>query len=140
MGYTGSTEQPTTLKEGCVFLIRNTYYHNDSFHEAYVERISKTAYKFRFERSDGTWYIEWIDHATFNERYVVDELLQVRATPPPVSSEQVKVEINNPEYLKALTTFCPVCNGTGRVPDHSTTGNDKACPKCNGTGVIYAVE
>lgn len=136
----GSTEQEITLQESGLYLVRNTYYYTHTIHEMYVEKIAKSAYKFRIERTDGTWYIDWIDKVTFEERYVVDELLERRTYHPPVSSDKVKVEINNPDYLKALTTFCPVCNGTGRVPDPSATAGDQACPKCNGSGVIYAVE
>ena len=129
---TGSTEQ-IQLAQGGIYLVKNTYFHNDTFQEMYVERISDEAYKFRKERSDGTWYIEWVEKKQFHDRNEVLELLDKPMIPPPLDT--VKIEVNSPN--QTLMDDCPVCNGMGQVPDPGTTGGSKSCPKCWGSGKTY---
>lgn len=133
-------EEKLEFKVGKTYLIDGTYSWSGTLQEVYVDKITETAYKLRKERSDGTWYVEWVLKENFHENKKIVEFLNTPITPPYVGTEDIKIEINNPEYLKALTTFCPICNGTGRVPDDGSTAGDKACPKCNGTGIIYAVQ
>jgi len=140
MAATGSTEQKLQFEVGKIYLIENHYYHTKSYHEVYVERITEKAYKLRKERANGTWFIEWEERKVFDERNNIIECLDTPMVPPLVSNVDYKIEVNNPEYLKALTVACPICNGTGRVPDDGSTAGDKACPKCFGSGLIYAVE
>jgi len=137
---TGGTEQELQFEVGKIYLVENHYFHNKSYQEIYVERVTDAAYKFRKERADGTWYLEWEERKIFDQRNRIVEYLDTPTFPPSVNGVDYKIEINNPEYLKALTAPCPVCNGSGRVPDHSVTTGDKACPKCFGSGLIYAVE
>jgi hypothetical protein len=140
MAATGDTEQELRFEVGKTFLVCGRYSFNHNYQEVYVEKITEYAYKFRKERTDGTWYSEWVGIADFPENHYIVEFLEKPSTPPPLKNDEIKVEINNPEYVKALTTFCPICNGTGRVPDEGSTAGDKACPKCQGSGLIYAVQ
>ena len=113
---------------------------NHTLQEVYVNNITKKAYHLYWRRSDGTYYADWLEKKEFDKTYEVFEHLREHSDVPSLNDNDYKIEINNPEYLKALTAPCPVCNGTGRVPDDSSTAGDKACPKCFGTGFIYAVQ
>lgn len=136
----GGTEQELHFEEGKLYLVENHYFSTKSYQEIYVERITQKAYKLRKERADGTWYIDWEQVKVFHERNNILECLGSPLNIPSLKDNDYKIEINNPEYLKALTVPCPVCNGSGRVPDHNSTSTDKMCPKCFGSGLIYAVE
>lgn len=137
---TGATEQELQFEVGKIYLVENHYFYNKSYQEVYVERVTDVAYKFRKERADGTWYLQWEEKIIFDRRNRIVECLDTPQFPPSVNGVDYKVEINNPEYLKAHTVPCPVCNGTGRVPDDKSTSCDKTCPKCFGSGLTYAVE
>ena len=132
MATTGSTEQ-IQLEVGKIYLIENHYFHNNTYHEYYVERVTDVAYKFRKERADGTWYIEWDEKKEFHDRNNIIECLDDPLVPPPLQS--TKIEIKSPN--QTLMEDCPICNGMGTLPDPGPTGGTKSCPKCWGSGKTY---
>ena len=112
------------LETGNVYLIK-VY---DNIREVYVEKITKTAYKFRVQRTNGTWYIDWIEKDWFQIKYQILEFLYSLKHPPRLEKENIISDLK----LKN----CPVCGGDGEVPDDTSTSGKKACPKCWGTGNI----
>lgn len=129
MALTGSTEE-TQIYEGNVYLIK---IHRTIIQEVYVEKSSKTAYKLRKERSDGTWYIEWVSKYDFERNYVILELLNNLLEPPKLEVEKTKITINS----ESITKECPICGGSGRVPDNTVTSGQTTCPKCLGGGRVW---
>lgn len=115
------------LKVGNVYLVK-VY---STVQEIYVERIAKTAYKLRKEKSDGTWYTQWVTKIDFEKDYKLLEFLNTTPTPPQLESEKAKIE-----YKGYENKICPICDGIGRLPDDKTTGGTKICPKCWGSGYI----
>jgi hypothetical protein len=109
-----------TLEVGKTYLIKGY----DSICEAYVDKITKTAYKLIMEKNDGTWYLNWIEQNKFNRNYEILELLNVKGKPT----------LANDLDKKSKSESCPICNGTGELPDKESTTNKKPCPKCWGTG------
>lgn len=132
MTITGCTEPELRLERGNLYLLRNIYFHNHSLQEGYVERVTSKAYKFRLQRADGTWYIEWMDKQYFDQRYVIDEHLERLVTPPPLQQEMIT--INN---MTDSTKECPICQGDGWVPDDNNTSGKSSCPKCWGGGRVW---
>jgi hypothetical protein len=128
MAATGSTEQKQ-LEKGNVYLVK-VY---SSLQEIYVERIAKTAYKLRKERTDGTWYVEWVEKSNFERHYKILEYLDAPPMPPQLEVEKPLVTISGED----LTKECPVCGGTGQVPDNTVTSGQTTCPKCLGSGRVW---
>jgi len=138
MAATGGTEQELRLEVGNLYLLRNTYFYNDSLQEGYVERVTLKAYKLRLQKTDGTWYIEWMNKSFFEQRYVIDEHLGKLTTAPPLQQEMIT--INDPTHLSNMMDFsekCPVCDGDGQVPDDRITSGKSTCPKCLGSGRVW---
>lgn len=104
----------------------------DIITEKFVERVTETAYKFRVLKSDGSWYIEWILKKDFENDYEVLELLDENTLPPSLESENKSYEDHN----KININNCPICHGSGEIPDDESTGGVKTCPKCWGKGYI----
>lgn len=129
MATTGETKRPTKLKVGNVYLIK-VY---NSLQEMYVEKITNTAYKTRKEKTDGTWYIEWVSKKSFELYYSLLEHIDTLSSPPQLETEKVKIEIKN-----LAPEICPACGGDGYVPDYDgrTTTATKLCPRCKGGGTI----
>jgi len=118
------------LKEGNSYLI-NTGMYGDR-QEVYVEKIAKTAYKFRKQATDGTWYINWEGKKYFNSKNIL-EFLTSWVVPPTLPSEETyKIEINKTPYL----VICGTCYGRGVVSDPQCTAGETTCPECWGSGHI----
>lgn len=134
---TGSTEQELKIKEGCTYLVKDIYFYGQSLQEMYFERITKDAYKLRKERSNGTWYIEWMEKSKFHQKNEILELLDQPINPPALDTERVSIDINPPNQTNAKMKPCPVCNGMGELPDEKSSTGKSTCPKCWGTGYIF---
>lgn len=128
MAVTGSSEQ-TLIQQGKIYLIK-IY---SSLQEIYVDKITKTAYKLRKERADGTWYVEWVTKSDFQSLYKVLEYLNTPSMPPQLEIEKPNITISSEDVTKE----CPVCGGSGRVRDHNTTSGETSCPKCLGSGRVW---
>lgn len=128
MAITGGTEQ---INVGNIYLMK-IY---SSLQEVYVEKITKTAFKFRKERADGSWYVDWVEKKGFHQHHAVLEHLDKPINPPTLENENVSIDIDPPQNsgMKA----CPICSGSGQIPDDSVTVGTKTCPKCGGSGLIY---
>jgi hypothetical protein len=113
------------LKEGNTYLI-NAY---SVIYEAYVDKITKTSYKFIIERTDGTWCIDWVSKERFENNHKILESLGKREKP---LLTQISINDNT-----IKTTKCPICNGDGEIPDEKNTIGKKICPKCWGSGVDF---
>jgi hypothetical protein len=128
---TGGTEQ---LNVGRLYLMK-IY---NSLQEVYVEKITKTAFKFRKERADGTWYVDWVEKKEFHQRHAVLEQLDTPLKKPQLEHE--KITINDPTHLKNMKDYtkeCPICQGDGWIPDDNTTSGRSSCPKCWGSGRVW---
>lgn len=130
MATTNSREQELKFEIGKTYLIK-IY---GSLQEVYVDKITKTAYKLKKERSDGTWYIEWVGKSEFKRLYEILEYLYTPNTPPQLETEKIMVEVN-----KDLSEECPVCGGSGKIPDDRITSGESSCPKCLGSGRVWRI-
>jgi len=113
------------LEVGKTYLIK-AY---STIYEAYVDKITKTAYKFFIERTDGTWCIDWVSKKRFKNNHEILELLEKQNKP---LLTQISINDNTIESTK-----CPVCNGEGKISDDKNTTGEKTCPKCWGNGINF---
>uniref|UniRef100_UPI004055AA2A hypothetical protein n=1 Tax=Candidatus Electrothrix sp. TaxID=2170559 RepID=UPI004055AA2A len=130
MAISGSSEQELNFEIGNVYLIK-VYYN--SIQEVYVEKITETAYKLRKQSADGSWYVDWILKSEFNRKYTILEFLEKPKSPPPLEVEKSKISISGED----ITKECPICDGSGQVPDHTITSGKTTCPKCLGSGRVW---
>ena len=137
MAATGGTEQELEFQICSSYLTKRKI--SRDLQEVYVNNITRKAYHLYWRRTDGTYYGEWLEKKEFDDKYWIFELLREENVPPSLGEDKLKIEVNNPDYLKALTVACPVCNGMGTLPDESVTTGNTTCPKCWGSGRIHAV-
>lgn len=95
-------------------------------YEAYVEKITDKAYKFRIEQVDSNWIIDWVEKEKFDNNFNVIELLEESAKMPLI--------YNNDDDINFYKKICPICNGVGKIPADDVTTGEKPCPKCWGNG------
>lgn len=132
MAVTGNTEHELNFEVGLIYLVENHYYHTKSYQEVYVERITGVAYKFRKERANGTWYIEWEEKKKFHQRNTIIEFLEKPKLPPTLECEL------DGKNVKDNVSFivCYHCNGDGHIPDDNSSTGTRVCPKCWGSKYI----
>ena len=124
-----TTKCEIEFEENKVYLIK----YFSVVQEVFVEKITDTAYKLRKQRSDGTWYIEWILKPSFKINNTILEYLYTLQTPPSLENKKNQIIVKNED----LTKECPICFGDKHIYDPNSTTCKRTCPKCNGTGRIF---
>ena len=114
------------------YLLR--YGCSDTVHSVTVLMVTEKAYKVRWNTGGAE---SWELKRRINADYSLVEDISDYLAPKP---EDFKFEITykdvdlkwHPYFL--VEENCPVCGGSGQVPDTSTTSCKKTCPACNGSG------
>jgi hypothetical protein len=108
------------LVQGNTYLIK--YGSGSTILHVTVLMVTDKAYQFRYE----TGSTAWVEKNEFERDYNVVEN---------ISDFMVKEEIKKGDLPFTFATeyeTCPICHGTGQVPNAETTAAFTTCPLCQG--------
>jgi hypothetical protein len=111
------------LVQGNTYLIK--YGSGSTILHVTVLMVTDKAYRFKYE----TGSISWVERSEFNRDYnVVENITDF------ILKEKIKesdIPVKEVTYSTEYET-CPICHGTGEVPNVQTTAAFVTCPLCQG--------
>ncbi len=119
------------LVENHTYLIK--YRFEDSLYSVTILLITDKAYHIRWNNGMNTSQT-WEEKETFHSKYRVVEDISDFTKIKDMYSRNIVLE--NVLEIKTEWQDCPLCLGTGTIPDTSSTAGNKICPVCNGSKQI----
>ncbi len=115
------------LIQGNTYLVRNIKFSSQDLTEITVMLVTETSYKLRWNLNPSLPQT-WMTIKEFNKDYSMVEN---------ITSIIGKYDVRIDEFKEKITyTPCPICHGSGTVPNDKSSIMASPCPLCHGSKMI----